>query len=106
MDASRGDRTMNKREKMSSVDTAWLRMDRPSNLMMIVGVLVFATPVDHQRLRASVAARLAPFRRFRQRVVVETSGAFWEDDPGFDIDAHLHRIALPGRADKAELQHF
>jgi len=27
---------------MSAVDTAWLRMDRPTNLMMIVGVMVFA----------------------------------------------------------------
>ena len=33
----------NQRERMSSVDTAWLRMDRPSNLMMICGVLIFAS---------------------------------------------------------------
>ena len=26
---------------MSAVDTAWLRMDRPGNLMIISGVLVF-----------------------------------------------------------------
>ncbi len=32
---------MASRERMSSVDTAWLRMDRPTNLMMIVGVMVF-----------------------------------------------------------------
>ena len=34
-----------KRERMSSVDTAWLRMDRPSNLMVICGVLVL-----HERI--------------------------------------------------------
>lgn len=33
---------MPRRERMSAVDTAWLRMDRPTNLMMIVGVMVFA----------------------------------------------------------------
>jgi hypothetical protein len=27
-------------ERMSKVDTAWLRMDAPSNLMMIVGVWI------------------------------------------------------------------
>jgi diacylglycerol O-acyltransferase / wax synthase len=27
-------------ERMSKVDTAWLRMDSPSNLMMIVGVWI------------------------------------------------------------------
>jgi WS/DGAT/MGAT family acyltransferase len=95
-----------KREKMSSVDTAWLRMDRPTNLMMIVAVFIFAGHVDYPRLRATIAARLAPFRRFRQRVVVEASGAYWEDDPHYDVDAHLHRVALPGKADKAELERY
>ena len=32
---------MKNRERMSSVDTAWLRMDTPTNLMMIVGVMMF-----------------------------------------------------------------
>ena len=31
---------MPKRERMSSVDTAWLRMDTDENLMMIVGVMM------------------------------------------------------------------
>ncbi|MEO8133518.1 MAG: wax ester/triacylglycerol synthase family O-acyltransferase [Betaproteobacteria bacterium] len=97
---------MIKREKMSSVDTAWLRMDRPTNLMTIVGVLIFGGHVEYQRLRATMVLRLAPFRRFRQRVVVEPAGVWWEDDPAYDIDAHLHRVALPGAADKAELEKF
>ncbi|MEP6703090.1 MAG: wax ester/triacylglycerol synthase family O-acyltransferase [Betaproteobacteria bacterium] len=97
---------MRKREKMSSVDTAWLRMDRPTNLMMIVGVLIFDGPIEYARLKATIARRLAPFRRFQQRVVVDASGAWWEDDPTYDIDSHLHRVALPGRADKDELERF
>ena len=28
------------REPMSKVDTAWLRMEQPTNLMMITGVIV------------------------------------------------------------------
>ena len=31
-----------RREPMSRVDTAWLRMCRPTNPMMITGVLMFA----------------------------------------------------------------
>jgi len=30
-----------RRESMSRVDTAWLRMERPTNPMMITGVLMF-----------------------------------------------------------------
>ena len=34
-----------RREPMSRVDTAWLRMERPTNPMMITGVLMFAEPM-------------------------------------------------------------
>ena len=96
---------MPRREKMSAVDTAWLHMDRPTNLMMILGVMVFAERMDFTRLRSTVKARLVhPYRRFRQCAVEEVGGAFWQDDPDFDIDAHLRRRALPGGSGKAALQ--
>ena len=49
---------MSRRERMSAVDTAWLRMDRPTNLMMIVGVMVFDHRMDFDRLRDTIEARL------------------------------------------------
>jgi WS/DGAT/MGAT family acyltransferase len=97
---------MRKREKMSSVDTAWLRMDRPTNLMMIVGVLIFDGVVDYERLKSTVRRRIEPFRRFRQRVFSDATGAYWEDDPAFDIDMHVERVRLPGRAGKRELERY
>ena len=39
-----------RREKVSAVDTAWLRMDRPHNLMMITGVLLFRERLEISRL--------------------------------------------------------
>ncbi|MDP2824945.1 MAG: wax ester/triacylglycerol synthase family O-acyltransferase [Sulfuritalea sp.] len=96
---------MLRRERMSAVDTAWLRMDRPTNLMMIVGVMVFKERIDFDRLRNTIEARLVGrYRRFRQCAVQEVAGAFWQDDPDFDIDAHLKRRALPANAGKRELQ--
>lgn len=96
---------MLRRERMSAVDTAWLRMDRPTNLMMIVGVMVFARRMDFARLRNTIAARLVGrYRRFRQCAVQEVGGAFWEDDLDFDIDAHLRRRALPKGSGKIALQ--
>ncbi len=96
---------MLRRERMSAVDTAWLRMDRPTNLMMIVGVMVFSQKMDFARLRNTVAARMVGrYRRFRQCAVQEVSGAFWQDDPDFDLDAHLRRRALTAGAGKEELQ--
>jgi WS/DGAT/MGAT family acyltransferase len=90
---------------MSAVDTAWLRMDRPTNLMMIVGVMVFKQRMDFDRLRDTVEARLVGrYRRFRQCAVEEVTGAWWQDDSDFDINAHLRRRALPGKHGKKELQ--
>jgi diacylglycerol O-acyltransferase / wax synthase len=94
------------RERMSSVDTAWLRMDSPHNLMMIAGVLMLERRVNFARLRKTIAARLLRYRRFRQCVVEDATGAWWEDDARFDLKAHVQRVRLRGAADKAELERF
>ncbi len=92
------------RERMSGVDTAWLRMDRPSNRMMIVAVLVFDRRPDFRRLKRTIAARLAGYRRFGQKVTVDAKGAWWEDDVAFDIDRHVTRTHLTGARGAAELR--
>lgn len=93
------------RERMSSVDTAWLRMDRPNNLMMIVGVLILDGPVDVARLRATATARmLAPFPRFRQRPVQDATGWYWEADPKFRIERHIRTARIPRRNGATALQ--
>src|SRR5438309_1148609 len=89
---------------MSSVDTAWLRMDRTSNLMVICGVLIFRERLALGHLRATIAERFLRFKRFRQRAVQTAGGAYWQVYGGFDIADHVRRIALEGRAGKAELQ--
>lgn len=97
--------TMLRRERMSPVDTAWLRMDRPTNLMMIVGVMVFSQRMDFDRLRHTIETRMvARYRRFRQCAVQEVTGAWWQDDADFDLDAHLRRTALLASGGKKELQ--
>jgi len=95
------------RERMSSVDTAWLRMDRPSNLMMIVGIDVFEHPIDRERLRAVVSERLLSFDRFRQRVEHDAAGAaWWVEDERFDLALHLVEHRLHGDGGDVELQGF
>ncbi len=95
---------MTRRERISGVDTAWLRMEHPTNLMVIVGVMMFERKLKLKDVKRVVEARFTAFRRFRQKAVQDATGAWWEMDPNFDIDSHVHRIALPGRADKAELE--
>ena len=87
-----------RREPMSRVDTAWLRMDRPTNPMMITGVLMLAEPLSLARLRRVVANRFLAYARFRQKAVDTAAGASWCDDEDFDLDWHVQAVALPGRA--------
>ena len=94
------------REKMSSVDFAWLRIDSPQNLMMIVGVEVFEQPIEYSGLRALLEARLLKFSRFTQRVEIEATGAFWVDDINFDLNDHLLVHHLSGPNDESQMQDF
>jgi WS/DGAT/MGAT family acyltransferase len=93
-----------KRDAMSKVDTAWLRMESPTNLMMITGVLMFETRLDLAALKKIIAERFLAFRRFRQKAVDNGSSAAWETDKDFDLDWHVRLTALPGAADKLELE--
>ena len=91
-------------ERMSAVDTAWLRMDGPANTMMIVSVITTATPVRTADLRRVLETRLLCFPRFRKRVQIDPLGASWIEDSNFDLDAHFIVTALPGKGGPQELQ--
>lgn len=100
-------RILGRKAYLSPVDTAWLRMEHPTNLMMITGIFMFDELLDFDTLRTTLDQGLLKFDRFRQRVkqpILPFSPPYWEDDPDFDIDAHLHRIALPSPGDQNALQ--
>jgi len=95
---------MKTHEPLSGVDAAWLRMDDPTNLMTITVVLELADPMDVDTLKALLKERFLGFARFRQRVQDPNGSPYWELDPHFDLDQHVHRGALPGTAGKEELK--
>ncbi len=94
------------REPMSNVDTAWLRMESPTNLMMITGVWMLGGKLPLKKLKQVIASRFLAYRRFRQKAVDDGSAAFWQTDAGFDIDWHVRSTTLTGRRDKVALEAF
>jgi diacylglycerol O-acyltransferase / wax synthase len=76
-------------ERMSRVDTAWLRMDNDVNLMMIVGVWLLTPAITLAALRERIEDKLLKYPRFRQRAVADAMGASWVDDAAFDITQHV-----------------
>ena len=91
---------------MPAADAAWLHMDRPTNPMVVNSLSLLAGVPDHELVAELLEERLvARFPRFAQRVVdpLGRRPAF-EDDPRFDLEAHLHRRALPAPGDRAALE--
>jgi WS/DGAT/MGAT family acyltransferase len=93
-----------KRESMSSVDVAWLRMDRPSNLMVICGVLLLHERITVAALRDTLRSRFLRFDRFRQRPVATLRGFEWQADEQFDLGRHIERVGLRRGAGDEELE--
>ena len=88
-------------ERMSRVDTAWLRMDNDVNLMMIVGVWLLEPGVSYEALCQRVQDKLLKYERFRQKVVQDAMGATWVDDPQFDLQHHVVREELEPRSGRS-----
>ncbi len=94
-------------ERMSSVDHAWLRMDRPYNHMTICGVYILAHRLALQQLQQHLETRwVTTHKHFKQWPVDHRTGAYWETDAHFEIDNHVHRVGLPGAQGKEELEEF
>jgi len=85
-------------ERMSKVDTAWLRMDTPSNLMMIVGVWQLTPGVSHAAVSERIENSLLKYARFRQRVIEDAAGATWVEDRYFNLKNHVIAEKLPKAA--------
>ncbi len=92
---------------LTNVDAAWLRMESPTNLMLISGVMSFYEKLEFSELKELIEDRLLPFDRFRQKVVespIPGIGPRWVDDPHFNLKFHLQRTALPDPGGQKELQ--
>lgn len=91
-------------EPMSAVDRAWLLMERRTNPMMIVGLVVLAKPLRRRALREIVARRFLSYPRFRCRPADEQVSAGWIEDAALDIDAHVHFVRLRRPRGRAALE--
>ncbi len=94
-------------ERMSRVDTAWLRMDNDVNLMMIVGIWLLEPAVPYDVLCERVVDKLLKYDRFAQKVVQDALGPSWVGDAEFDIHRHVLRETLQrkrGESERSALQ--
>ncbi|HET6969062.1 MAG TPA: wax ester/triacylglycerol synthase domain-containing protein, partial [Ornithinibacter sp.] len=101
---------MAQRRPIAPLDSIWLSMDRPHNLMVIVSVMFLGAVPDWDEVTALLETRvLDRYPVFRQRM--DPAGLLggrphWVDDEAFDLRHHLRRATLPGPGDDAALQRY
>ncbi len=91
---------------MAPVDATWLRMEDPTNLMMVTALMMVAEPFDHSAFHRLLEQRLLAIPRFKQRVTRSAGGLgplYWESDPNFRLENHLTRYRLRSKDPRAEL---
>ncbi len=96
------------RSPVRPVDEVWLMMDQPDNLMVVEGLMLVEGDLDRDTCVALLRERVVDrFPRFRQRVGwswLPWPTQWWREDPGFDLERHVHAVTLPAPGDDAALQ--
>ena len=90
-------------QRLSGMDSAFLYLETPTTHMQVQAVMVLdpsTVPGGYSflKIRAHLAARLPNLPEFRRRlasVPFDLHRPVWFDDPDFDLDYHLHHIAVP-----------
>lgn len=76
----------------------WTVEKDPSLRSDFLNITLLDRPPHHDRLRAKVAGAIDELPRLRQRVVtppLRLAPPEWVDDPQFDLDYHVRRMAVP-----------
>ncbi len=99
-------------ERLTPLDASFLYLERPSTHMHVAALSVFdpsSRPGGRLRfedVRSTIEARIHLAPRFRRRVLevpMRIGLPVWADDPAFDLDMHVRRVALPPPGGRREL---
>lgn len=107
-------------QRMPGKDALFLWVETPSTHMHMAFVGIFdpstmpggddlGPAAIHERFVGILRDRLHLVPQFRQRVVrvpFDLDNPYLVDDPDFDLDYHVRRIALPSPGGQAELEEF
>jgi diacylglycerol O-acyltransferase len=101
-------------QRLSAVDALFVETETKRMNQHVVAVLILDPSgipggYSFDGIRDHFASRLDEIPAYRRRLVhvpFRLGLPFWVDDPDFDLDAHIHRSALPSPGGDAELAEF
>lgn len=98
-------------ERLSGLDASFLYLETPEQLMHVCAVMIldpdtipggYSFPTFRSMLEERVQD-VPQFTRKVRRVPLDLGHPVWVNDDYFQVDHHLHRLALPGQGGHAEL---
>ncbi|SFO87819.1 acyltransferase, WS/DGAT/MGAT [Amycolatopsis arida] len=95
-------------ERASAADLMMVASDLGNSPLQIAGILVLEPerPPDLAEVRAAIAERIRPVRRFRQRLLSVPPGCgrpIWQDHAEFDVAEHVRHVPCPAPGDEEAL---
>ena len=87
---------------ISGTDAAFLITESPNSPMHVGTLTVVEGTISFERFKNSLANKIHQLPKFRQKLVsvpFNLDFPYWVDDPNFNLDTHLRRIALPNPKD-------
>lgn len=83
---------------ISGMDATFLYIESPTSPMHIGSVAVIEGSLGFDQFRSTILSRIHMIPKLRKRLLYvpfKIDYPYWVDDPNFDIDMHIHHIALP-----------
>ena len=98
-------------DRLSGLDASFLYLETPAQLMHVCGLIVLdpstmPAPYSFDGLRQAINRQVKDvpaFTRKLRRVPMGLDHPIWVRDKQFDIERHVHRLALPSPGGYAEL---
>ena len=98
-------------QRLSGLDASFLYLETPSQPLHVCSILELDTSTapegySFEQLRRKLGERIAGIPEFRQKLAdtrLNLDHPAWIEDDAFDIDRHLHRIAVPAPGGRVEL---
>lgn len=98
-------------QRLSGLDASFLYLETSSQPMHVCSIIELDTSTvpggyTFERLRDALVRRIRAIPPFREKLAdspLNLDHPVWVDDEEFDVDRHLHRIAVPAPGGRAEL---
>lgn len=99
-------------ERLSGLDASFLYLESSAQLMHVCGIILLDPSTipggySFADMKAVLEARVQTIPNFRRKlkeVPLEIDHPLWVDDADFDIDRHVHRLAVPAPGGVEELR--